>query len=644
MDIKQTRPSLSQEVISALDQKSGSSDSPSFMAQFVIRTMGNDLKNAALQAAAKLTAAKTVSPPVAPTPYLKIVSPPILPATSKTLEPAKIPSWPPKEIIEPKTALFPAPPRPKVAEEQAQRAKEAQKKQEQEQKAADRAAKEAQKKLELEKKAAKALAAAAAKEARKKLELEKKTAAAAAKEVTRIAKEKIIKAQEAQKQELRDLLTQAKLKLAAKEFNAAIVDAQKIIGSPVASWLAKWRAKRLISEAQKGIAQKEAEPPISSDFIRVMPPAPPKAAPAPDAVPRGERSELYGAVPVNLPTIDEIPSLKPGSPTPPTPPAPVPPAPPFPPTPKPALTETPTPKISPPQPTPQKLLPQMPAILTPDLLETKVPEPEAVLDMKKVLLVGLISIAILALIVWGLWFFLGRPPAQVTQTPSPSPSLMTTPTPIPTPTPLFKADSQKIFTLKTGQEKANFQEAIMQLVQTDEPAENFIYLLFKDSQGKFPSLDKLASSTEIDLFNLPTQVNAGPLKDQLEMNSFSFFAYSQSRPDSSPFISGTNSGRIGIIILIKNATSTDDLAKSLTDLEQLMFASLKILLPDAKNNFPTKPVFLDNTYNNTAVRYINLPEPSLSLDYAILNNKLIFATSKQSMHAIIDRILSQTNP
>ncbi len=582
MDIKQTKPSLSQEANSSLNPKSGFSDSPPLMAQFTVRTMGSDLKNASLQSVTELTGSQTVSPPVAPG----------------------------------------AAPLPKAENE-----------------------KEVQKKQKQEAKAAKASAARAAKEAQKKLALEKKTAeeaaAAAAKEAVRATKEKLIKAKEAQDQKLRAILEQTKLKLAAKEFNAAMADAQKIMDSPAASWLATWRAKRLVNKIQKAIRQSDAEK-INADLAKKME----KPAPAPIA-PRPIISPVFATpvTPPNLPILKEVPAIEP---TPPVAPLPIsepkseitklPPA-------TPPITEIeiaqPASPSTKPIPAPFKML----ADLTPDLLESKTAEPEKVLNMKKVALVGLASIAVLALIVGGWWYFLKQPqpPAQISQSPSPRPSLATQ-TPIPAPTPLFKTDSQKVFELKIGQEKANIQEAIAQMAQTDEPAGSFIYLLFKDSQGNFLSLDKIASSTEIDLFDLPTQVNAGSLKDQLDMNSFSFFSYSQGQPDPSPFASGTNSGRLGIIILIKNATLTVDLAKSLRDLEQLMLPGLKILLTDAKNNFPAKPIWLDNTYNNIAVRYINLPDPSFSLDYAILNNQLIFATSKESMYAIIDRVLPQIIP
>lgn len=575
MDIKPTKPSLLQEAGNALDPKSVSPNLPSLLSQFNIRTMAGDLAQAPPGATQTSSAATGRSDSSRP-PLADV------PKASGVTLPA-----PPS-----KTSTPPAPPAP----ESVPPLNEIKTKKEQ-----------------------------------------PATLAQTAKETQRAAAEKIKEKEREQHQELLAVFEQAKLKLAAKEFDAAIGGAQKIIDHPAASWLDKWNAKRLIDKAQKDAEQKIAEP-------AAVPP-PPAAAfspPKPTIAPRGNQST--GAAPVNLPIIDEIATAK-------VAPPPASPAFKAPVTPQTFATapkivapadERNAPSKAPPAPLPK------PAPAKPVLLPT-VPasEPAEELDIKKVAVAGITSLAVLALIIWGIWFFLKQTPSQpqATQSPSPQPTLATQ-TPKPTPTPLFESDSQRIFELKTGQEKANFQEAVAQISQTEEPAERFISLIFKDSQDQFLSLTKISSLAEIDLFDIPTQTSAGPLKNQLEMARFSFFAYSQSNNSSSPFISSLNSGRLGLIIALKNSTSStaiSDLTKSLKDVEQLMLPSLKVLLPEVKNALPTQPNWQDNSYKNTAIRYVNLPDANLSLDYAILNNKLIFATSKESVYALIDRLLTATD-
>jgi len=49
--------------------------------------------------------------------------------------------------------------------------------------------------------------------------------------------------------------------------------------------------------------------------------------------------------------------------------------------------------------------------------------------------------------------------------------------------------------------------------------------------------------------------------------------------------------------------------------------------------------FQDNIYNDIAIRYLNLPSPDLSIDYAVVDNKLVITTSQESMYATIDALL-----
>jgi len=164
-------------------------------------------------------------------------------------------------------------------------------------------------------------------------------------------------------------------------------------------------------------------------------------------------------------------------------------------------------------------------------------------------------------------------------------------------------------------------------------------LLFKNSLGQYPSLDEIAALAGFDLFNLPTQNGTSTIKDQLDMQRFSLFVYSQASTSSSPFIAQANVGRFGLIVKTKNASNDDQLIKNLRDLEQLMPADLKLLLSDVQNRLPANPIFSDGRYKDIAIRYINFPTPDHSLDYAILNGYLIFGTSKESLRAAIDRIL-----
>ena len=55
---------------------------------------------------------------------------------------------------------------------------------------------------------------------------------------------------------------------------------------------------------------------------------------------------------------------------------------------------------------------------------------------------------------------------------------------------------------------------------------------------------------------------------------------------------------------------------------------------------PASLEFQDNNYRGTLIRYINFPEPDLTIDYAFANNLFILTTSRESMYKIIDRVKS----
>jgi len=648
MDIKSVKPTFAQDARAALNKESGSSGSPSLMEQFVIRTMNDDLKKVSAQPAPESTGAKVASrsaqltiphaatqnEPYGTAPAMDMKTAPV----ATVLSPAQInKKEPEKKEIKQKA---------REAEDKARKTKEA------EQKKLKTAAKEAKIKLAQEQKEAKR----AAEQAAKKAALEAKAKAEA-------EKKKIIDARNARKQELERLFKQANLKLRAKEFDLAITEAQKIVDNEQASWFAKWRAERLINKAQKQRQNEIASakpiikmplPTINATAIQnktdiATEPAPLK--PTEPSIFASRPGTPAAVAPLNLPTIEVAPiKITEPSTTPRTEQKPA----------APRGEELSAKPIATWPKEPQKINEPMPAVPAParpltasvPLLArikleriTKPTADEAEFDIKKILLFGFGSLAILALIISGLWYFLKQPGniAQISQSPSPRPSLAA-PAPAIMPISLFKTDSRKIFELKLNQEKNNFQEAIASLDQTEEPAGNFIYILFKDAGGNWPSLDKLASSTGIDIFDLPTQSGASTIREQVNMNSFSFFAYSQSQNGSgdSPFNAfPTTSGRMGLVVKI-NSASVDQLAKSLKDLEQLMLPDLKILIP-ATNNMPANPIFSTNVYKNINIRYVNLPDSDLSFDYAVLNDKLIFATSKVSMYAIIDRILNSSN-
>lgn len=109
-------------------------------------------------------------------------------------------------------------------------------------------------------------------------------------------------------------------------------------------------------------------------------------------------------------------------------------------------------------------------------------------------------------------------------------------------------------------------------------------------------------------------------------------------PDYTLFLYGQDGGnRLGIAV---EMDQSETLVQDLKEWEETMVADLRPML--LSNEVPAgfTEEFQDNLYQGTAIRYMNFPTPDLSLDYAIINNKLIITTSRESMYAVIDTLLS----
>ncbi|MFZ2154374.1 MAG: hypothetical protein WAV16_04040 [Candidatus Moraniibacteriota bacterium] len=100
--------------------------------------------------------------------------------------------------------------------------------------------------------------------------------------------------------------------------------------------------------------------------------------------------------------------------------------------------------------------------------------------------------------------------------------------------------------------------------------------------------------------------------------------------------------RMGIAINIKDAQV---LKKSLLKDEAKLIDQLNSMFLAAPIDTKSKgEVFKDSSYGNVEVRYINLNEElTLSLDYAVVGDYLIFATSKECGRLMIDKITKENS-
>lgn len=465
-----------------------------------------------------------------------------------------------------------------------------------------------------------------------------------------------------QKKEYREVIVQtyseAKSLVATggtQNLEQGIAKIHSLLKNQKASWWLRWKTKRLLSRAQKALvappsfsAEKTAkkpakiilgettlEPIFVSPSVPKSPPAAKTATPPPG----------LPVAPPPPPTQLSRPPLTPTSTTAPPTPSQVPEPP------KPEKITSVAPPPLPPQPTP-------PSLITPDLLA---PAPGSTPSNQKTIALLAGALLIFAAAVAGFWLWFSSGPSATpspTAASSPSPSAQITPSPsvstipvAPPPSALFSPDKEKII------EKTTLTQQLMQFAQTEEPAGTLIYLLFQDQQNnKFMDMSEVTQALALQFFNLALPSTLPPaclppqncpeqsqqLKDEIQPDQFSFFIYSQAPLTaglSSPFNVSANQGRLGLVVLLKNPSDTNAarLRLALQNLEPSMLTTLSPLLLNQKYQ-PSGSVFLDNIYQGVAIRYLNLPSSNLAIDWAITEDKLIIATSKESMYALIDRL------
>ncbi len=89
---------------------------------------------------------------------------------------------------------------------------------------------------------------------------------------------------------------------------------------------------------------------------------------------------------------------------------------------------------------------------------------------------------------------------------------------------------------------------------------------------------------------------------------------------------------IGMVFQVKEMEKLKEQVKN----KESALIELASYVPTAGK--PAISTFSDNIYKDVAIRYINLPSPEITIDYAFYEDKLLVAFSKLSMYHLIDAI------
>ncbi len=135
--------------------------------------------------------------------------------------------------------------------------------------------------------------------------------------------------------------------------------------------------------------------------------------------------------------------------------------------------------------------------------------------------------------------------------------------------------------------------------------------------------------------SMPQDVRANLADD------YNLLVYQQKQGDqASPFQEQdfTANKRLLLVVSIKDK---EQLQKALLSWEKTLVNDLPVLFLDKNIGQPQTESFQENFYRGTLVKYQNFSDPSLSLDYVIVDGLLLITTSRESAFASLDRMLEK---
>lgn len=242
-------------------------------------------------------------------------------------------------------------------------------------------------------------------------------------------------------------------------------------------------------------------------------------------------------------------------------------------------------------------------------------------DSKRIIIyvaVGIVGFVITAYLIP---YFASLPTASVSPTPS------ATPTSTPTATPVSIESLFSIVDTVSISLGPNFTTRFIDSVITDP-------LL----SSREPGIYKITSVDGIKRYGFTEFVKGIPVEipDELKLlvDDSNLFLTLISKSD--------NKTSFGLIIKLRNPSMVNDAVVILQNWENTMRQTLTSLFQFDQTKAASVG-FLDNTYNGTVIRYINFPDPNLTVDYSVIRAKngesyLVIVNSREHIYAIIDKL------
>ncbi|MBI3273522.1 MAG: hypothetical protein HYZ69_00085 [Candidatus Colwellbacteria bacterium] len=227
-------------------------------------------------------------------------------------------------------------------------------------------------------------------------------------------------------------------------------------------------------------------------------------------------------------------------------------------------------------------------------------------------LVGFSVVILVGLVGIGAWWYTqnrlltSSPPAEPVSPPLAAPALST---------PLVSVDRSFTVDLEAGQTRELLFQKLASLVETSKPdllKGDFARVVLKQGE-KFLTPSELGKLLEVEF---PSSLSS----DQYTL----LFFMQEPEP-------------VFALVLKILDSSIQTYLSSRESEAPLLVQRLYGEYAKASLSRQASETFLDNTYQGTAIRYMNFDTPERSFDYAISNDLLLLAGSRQAMFMLIDR-------
>ena len=166
-------------------------------------------------------------------------------------------------------------------------------------------------------------------------------------------------------------------------------------------------------------------------------------------------------------------------------------------------------------------------------------------------------------------------------------------------------------------------ESIYRTKQEENTLNSILIKSIKSTKEEYANFDFFVLISGI---NIPENIKSAIADSEINGDNYNLFLHNNGKDN-----------RMGLII---SMGQDPDLVQNLSAWEETLVADIKPFIFKDEVLESTTEGFQDNTYNGVAMRYINFPTSDLSVDYAIIGDKLIITTSKDSMYAIIDALIN----